>query len=71
MGSRTDGTLPGSVLTGPLVGREAELSVVWARLKRARSGRGQVLGLTGAPGMGKSRLAAEILRLGQDWKSVV
>lgn len=65
MGSRTDGTLPGSVLTGPLVGREAELSVVWARLKRARSGRGQVLGLTGAPGMGKSRLAAEILRLGQ------
>jgi tetratricopeptide (TPR) repeat protein len=49
--------------TGPLVGRQAELRVARMVLDRASSGRGQVLGLVGAAGIGKSRLAAEAQRL--------
>ncbi|MGH8067256.1 MAG: sigma 54-interacting transcriptional regulator [Candidatus Entotheonellia bacterium] len=43
----------------PLVGRERELGLMDAVLEQVQAGRGQVVGLVGAPGMGKSRLLAE------------
>ena len=43
----------------PLVGRERELGVLHDRLARARAGHGQVIGIMGEPGAGKSRLLYE------------
>jgi predicted ATPase len=40
----------------PLVGREAELALLHARWVQARDGLGQVVMLSGEPGIGKSRL---------------
>jgi class 3 adenylate cyclase/tetratricopeptide (TPR) repeat protein len=42
-----------------LVGRERELAVLHECLARVRAGRGQVVGLVGEPGVGKSRLLYE------------
>jgi tetratricopeptide (TPR) repeat protein len=50
-------------LAGPLVGRGTELRAAWGLLQRARTGRGQLLGLTGEAGIGKSRLVSEIAHL--------
>ena len=44
----------------PLVGREAELGLLRERWARAREGQGQVVLLSGEPGIGKSRLAREL-----------
>ena len=44
------------------VGREDELAHLAALLERAESGRGQVLGVVGEPGVGKSRLLREFRR---------
>jgi ABC-type transport system substrate-binding protein/class 3 adenylate cyclase len=44
---------------GPLVGREAELATVSAALERLADGIGTIVSITGEPGIGKSRLAAE------------
>jgi class 3 adenylate cyclase/tetratricopeptide (TPR) repeat protein len=49
-----------------LVGREAEVARGRALLDRAREGAGQVLTIIGEAGIGKSRLAAEIIRMAQD-----
>jgi class 3 adenylate cyclase len=46
----------------PLVGREDELAHLTALLARAESGRGQVLGVVGEAGVGKSRLIREFRR---------
>jgi len=46
----------------PLVGRNAELALLQAQLDEVRSGRGGILILTGEPGVGKSRLVAEMKR---------
>jgi class 3 adenylate cyclase/tetratricopeptide (TPR) repeat protein len=43
----------------PLVGREADLSLLLGRWRRALDGEGQVIALSGEPGVGKSRLARE------------
>ncbi len=43
----------------PLVGRERELALLHDCLVRAKSGRGQVVGIVGEPGVGKSRLVYE------------
>jgi tetratricopeptide (TPR) repeat protein len=43
----------------PLVGRTQELALLHERLALAASGQGQVVGIAGEPGMGKSRLLAE------------
>jgi class 3 adenylate cyclase len=40
----------------PLVGREEELGLLHARWERAKAGHGQVVLLSGEPGIGKSRL---------------
>jgi class 3 adenylate cyclase/tetratricopeptide (TPR) repeat protein len=42
----------------PLVGRAEELQVALGRWRQAKSGKGQVLLLSGEPGIGKSRLIA-------------
>jgi adenylate cyclase len=47
----------------PMVGREAELALMDEKIALVLSGKGQVVGITGEPGLGKSRLTAEIIRL--------
>src|SRR5499426_3448274 len=46
---------------GPLVGRDAELTVLEHRLVAAGEGRGHVVDIAGQPGIGKSRLVVELL----------
>jgi DNA-binding winged helix-turn-helix (wHTH) protein/predicted ATPase len=52
--------LHGSRLT-ELVGREEELELLLRRWSRAKAGEGQVLLLSGEPGIGKSRLTAALV----------
>jgi len=49
--------LHGSALT-PLVGRDEELDLLLRRWARAKAGAGQVVLISGEPGIGKSRIAA-------------
>jgi class 3 adenylate cyclase len=51
--------LRGSALT-PLVGREEEIDLLLRRWARARTGDGQVVLISGEPGIGKSRITAEL-----------
>ena len=44
----------------PLVGREEEIELLLRRWQRAKSGEGQVVLLSGEPGIGKSRIAAAL-----------
>ncbi len=55
--------LPEPTYRLPMVGRQEELTLVDEKLKLALQGRGQVIGITAEAGMGKSRLAAEVIRL--------
>ncbi len=55
---------PGYAL--PMVGREAELALITERLERVLAGQGQIIGITAHPGMGKSRLVAEVIRLANE-----
>ncbi|HXF61753.1 MAG TPA: tetratricopeptide repeat protein [Caldilineaceae bacterium] len=50
----------------PLVGRQRELACAVERLDQAAQGRGQLIGLVGDAGIGKSRLVAEIVRLAEE-----
>jgi class 3 adenylate cyclase/predicted ATPase len=52
--------LRGSALT-PLVGREEEIDLLLRRWARAKSGDGQVVLISGEPGIGKSRLTAALI----------
>jgi predicted ATPase len=51
--------LHGAALT-PLVGRDEELDVLLRRWARAKAGDGQVVLISGEPGIGKSRMTAEL-----------
>ena len=51
--------LRGSVLS-PLVGREEEIDLLLRRWARAQTGDGQVVVISGEPGIGKSRITAEL-----------
>ena len=48
-----------SGLDSPMVGRDAELATLRAATSRLRAGTGQIAGVIGEPGLGKSRLLAE------------
>jgi DNA-binding NarL/FixJ family response regulator len=54
--------VPGPGWSGTLVGREAECEVIEQALERLAGGRSQVIEVTGDPGIGKSRLLAEVAR---------
>ncbi|GAB4118683.1 MAG: adenylate/guanylate cyclase domain-containing protein [Roseiflexaceae bacterium] len=49
----------------PMVGRSSELAQIEQRIGQVIDGRGQIIGVTAEAGMGKSRLVAEVIRLGQ------
>ncbi|MCL4264562.1 MAG: tetratricopeptide repeat protein [Anaerolineae bacterium] len=55
---------PGYAL--PMVGRETELSLIAGRIEQVLAGQGQIIGITAHPGMGKSRLVAEVIRLANE-----
>jgi class 3 adenylate cyclase len=57
--SRFDAHRGGDVLT-PLVGREEELDLLLRRWSQARDGEGQVVLLSGEPGIGKSRILSAL-----------
>ena len=44
----------------PLIGRSEELALLWRHWERAKDGEGQVVLLSGEPGIGKSRLVQEL-----------
>src|SRR5262249_7510727 len=54
----------------PFVGRESEMRLVTDRLLVAARGQGQVIGIVGEPGVGKSRFVYELTRLDatRDWR---
>jgi class 3 adenylate cyclase len=51
--------LHGSILS-PLIGREEEIDLLLRRWERAKTGNGQVVFISGEPGIGKSRIIAEL-----------
>ncbi len=58
--------LHGSALA-PLIGRDEEIDLLLRRWVRAKAGDGQVVLISGEPGIGKSRIAAELeQRLGME-----
>ena len=57
---RFEATRGGAALT-PFVGRDEELGLLFARWKQTRDGEGQIVLLSGEPGIGKSRIT-QILR---------
>jgi len=50
----------------PMVGREAELALIEEKLALVLEGRGQIVGITGEAGVGKTRLVAEAIRIASD-----
>ncbi len=59
---RRPGSLGGGRILTPFVGRRRELRTLHALLAQAQQGRGQVVGVVGEPGLGKSRLVYEFHR---------
>jgi class 3 adenylate cyclase/tetratricopeptide (TPR) repeat protein len=64
LGTRTGRIAAGDALT-PFTGRDRELAELQRALEAAAGGEGQVVGLAGDPGLGKSRLALEFGRLAE------
>lgn len=58
-----DGLRPVARAQSSLVGRRSEIAAVESLLDNATAGRGAVAGVVGSPGIGKSRLAREVMAL--------
>lgn len=58
--------LAAPIYTLPMIGRQAELARVHAKLALAAAGRGQLVAVVGEAGIGKSRLVAEALHSATD-----
>ena len=54
----------------PIVGRENELAQIAEKISLCLKNQGQVIGITGEPGIGKSRLVAESIRFARMQKMV-
>ncbi len=63
---RTLGSLFEALDATPLVGRREELALLAEKMDQVVARRGQVVGITGEAGMGKSRLVAEAARLADE-----
>jgi len=50
----------------PMVGRETELALIEEKMGLVLQGQGQIVGITGEAGLGKSRLVAEFIRTVSD-----
>jgi class 3 adenylate cyclase/tetratricopeptide (TPR) repeat protein len=70
LGTRTARIAAGDELS-PFTGRDYELAELGRMLEVAASGEGQVVGLVGDPGLGKSRLAWEFRRLARPRAAVL
>jgi class 3 adenylate cyclase/tetratricopeptide (TPR) repeat protein len=70
LGSRTARIAAGDVLS-PFTGRDRELAELQRALEVAAGGEGQVVGLVGDPGLGKSRLALEFRRVAEPQVAVL
>jgi class 3 adenylate cyclase len=70
LGTRTARIAPGDELS-PFTGRDRELAELQRALGIAIGGEGQVVGLVGDPGLGKSRLALEFCRQAEDDAAVL
>lgn len=69
---RAVGRRAGEASALPLLGRDAELTVFDAALAAARAGQGRTVEVVGEPGIGKSRLLAEVrARAGADLSTVL
>ena len=55
----------------PFTGRDREMAELRRALEVAAGGEGQVIGLAGDPGLGKSRLAFEFCRLAEPFAAVI
>lgn len=61
LSERRAGQPPGAgELYSPLVGREAEIAILWQSLQNLTAGKGAIISIIGNTGIGKSRLVAEI-----------
>jgi DNA-binding winged helix-turn-helix (wHTH) protein/class 3 adenylate cyclase/tetratricopeptide (TPR) repeat protein len=72
LGQRVPGRLlgpQGARVVTPFIGRTRELATLHALVAQVEEGRGQVVGIIGEPGIGKTRLCAEFIRsqLAQPW----
>jgi DNA-binding SARP family transcriptional activator len=54
------------IARGHLVGRDRELAELMSLWNRATSGEGQIILVSGEPGIGKTRLMRELIRLAED-----
>lgn len=70
LGTRTGRITAGDVLS-PFSGRDHELAELRRAFEAAAGGEGQVVGLAGDPGLGKSRLALEFCRAVEDRATVI
>lgn len=70
LGTRTGRIASGDVLS-PFTGRDRELAELRRVLDIAVAGEGQVVGLAGEPGLGKSRLVLEFRRLAEPSATVL
>ena len=57
--------LASSVYALPMIGRQTELDTALQKLAQAATGHGQIIGIGGEAGIGKSRLAADLIAAAQ------